>query len=443
MKDWILTPLLIPDKPLTGRRLRIAQALLGSVSLASLLLFLIALPARWNWLAGFSHGAQRVLLEQTLLYTGFIHNLSRIFPYIAIGIEIAAMLLYCLNAFLLFRLRSHDWLALLTAAGLVSFALHITPALNTWMLANPGIAFIGIIFKSVGLGLAFLFLYLFPAGFYAPSWIRVFLLAWIVWSLLWLIFPQSVFSFQDPFNIDLLGFLLLMAWWSIGIFAQIYRYYRISGPVERQQTKLVTFSAAIVAVAYTLYVPLRQMMAFLPRPNLAEVAFTMVAPYIFLVMVMAIPITITFSIFRYRLWDIDLIIRRTLVYSALTATLALIYLGTVLLLQSLMFGWLSQVSSTVLVLTTLVVATLTNPLRLRIQQDIDRRFFRQRYDAEKALAAFSAILSDEVDMDVLSNRLMVVVEETVQPTFVGLWLTPLSTPAAFLEHETPETSFTD
>lgn len=443
MKDWLLTPLLIPDKPLTGRSLSFVRALLVGISLASLLMFLVALPARWNWLVAFSFGARRVLLEQTLLYTDFIINLTRVFPYIAISIEIAVMLMCGLNAALLFRLRSKDWLALLTAAGLVSFTLHITPALNTWMLANPNLAFIGIIFKSVALGLSFLFLYLFPGGFYAPRWIRVFILLWIVWSALWLLFPQSIFSFQDPYNINLIGFALLMGWWGIGIFAQMYRYYRVSGPVERQQTKLVTFGAVIVAFAYILFVPARQLMAYMPRSNLAEVAFYMVAPYVYLITVMLIPITITFSIFRYRLWDIDLIIRRTLVYSALTATLAAIYLITVLLLQSLMFGWYSRLSSTVLVLTTLVVAALTNPLRMRIQRDIDRRFFRQHYDAEKALAAFSAGLSDEVDLEVLSNRLMVVVEETIQPTFVGLWLAPVSSPASLIEDERMQTPFLD
>lgn len=443
MKDWILTPLLIPDKPLSGRNLLVVRALLIGVSLASLLMFLISLPARWNWLVAFSFGARRVLLEQTLLYTDFIINLTRVFPYIAIAIEIAVMVMCGLNAVLLFRLRSKDWLALLTAAGLVSFTLHITPALNTWMLANPNLAFIGIIFKSIALGLSFLFLYLFPGGFYAPRWIRVFILLWIVWAFLWLLFPQSFFNFRDPYSISLIGFVLLMGWWSIGIFAQMYRYYRVSGPVERQQTKLVTFGAAVVAFAYILFVPARQLMAYLPRPVLAEVAFYMVAPYAYLITVMLIPITITFSIFRYRLWDIDLIIRRTLVYSALTATLAVIYLGTVLLLQSLMFGWLSRVSGTVLVLSTLVVATLTNPLRMRIQRDIDRRFFRQRYDAEKALEAFSVVLNDEVDLDVLRDRLMVVVEETVQPAFVGLWMAPLSPPATLLENEKPGAPFTD
>jgi len=442
MKNWLLTPFLIPEKPLTGRSLLFVQVLLAGISLASLLMFLFALPARWNWLVVFSYGAQRVLLEQTILYTDFITSLTRVFPYFAITIEIAVMLMCGLNAALLFRLRSKDWLALLTAAGLVSFTLHITPALNTWMLVNPDLAFIGIIFKSVALGLSFLFLYLFPGGFYAPRWIRVFILLWIVWSVLWLLFPESIFSFQDPYHIDLFGFVLLMAWWGIGIFAQIYRYYRISGPVERQQTKLVTFGATVVAIVYTLYVPLRQLMAYMPRPDLAEVVFQMVAPYIYLVMVMLIPITITVSIFRYRLWDIDLIIRRTLVYSALTATLAVIYLLVVLLLQTLLFGWLSRVSGTILVLTTLVVAMLTNPLRQRIQRDIDRRFFRQQYDAQKALAAFSASLRDEVDLNVLSDRLMVVVEETMQPAFVGLWLAPLSTPSMLMDNETLETPLT-
>jgi len=233
MKRFVLTPFLLPEKPLTGRSLLAARQVSAGISLASLTMFLVALPARLEWLTRFSFGAERVLLEQTLLLNDPIHWLTDVFPYVALAIEIIVFLIYLLNAALLYYLRSQEWLVLLTSAALMSFALHIIPTLNTWMLENPDLAFLGIILKSIGLGLAFLFLYLFPSGFYSPRWIRVFFLLWIVWALLWLIYPDSIFSFQDPFNISLVGFVLLMTWWGVGIFAQLYRYSRVSGPVER------------------------------------------------------------------------------------------------------------------------------------------------------------------------------------------------------------------
>lgn len=426
MKRFVLTPFLIPEKPLTGNNLLAARLISAGISLASLVMFLVALPARLEWLTRFSAGATRVLLEQTLLLNDPIRWLTGAFPYIALAIEIAVFLVYLLTATLLYLLRSQEWLVLLTSAALASFALHIIPTLNTWMLENPDLAFVGIILKSIGLGLSFLFLYLFPSGSYSPRWIRVFFLLWIIWAILWLIFPDSIFSFQDPYNISLAGFVLLMAWWGVGIFAQLYRFVRVSGPVERQQTKYVTFGATIVAIAYCLYVPLRQLMNSMPRPELAQVVFQIVAPYIYLIFVAAIPVTIALSILRYRLWDIDLIIRRTLLYSALTATLAVVYFVSVVLMQGLLAAAGVTQSAFAIVISTLGIAALFTPLRRRIQHDIDRRFFRRRYDTEKILAAFAGLASEQFDLDELSTRLLAVVEETMQPEFVGIWLAPLS-----------------
>ena len=426
MKRFVLTPILLPEKPLSGNSLLVARLVSAGISLASLTMFLVAIPARLEWLTRFSFGAERVLLEQTLLLNDPIRALTGAFPYVALGIEIAVFLIYLLNAGLLYYLRSQEWLVLLTSAGLTSFALHIIPTLNTWMLENPDLAFVGIILKSIGLGLSFLFLYLFPGGFYSPRWIRVFFLLWIVWAFLWLIYPDSIFSFQDPYNISLAGFVLLMAWWGVGIFAQLYRYKWVSGPVERQQTKYITFGATLVAIAYCLYVPLRQLMEHMPRHDLAEVIFQMVAPYLYLVLVAAIPITIALSILRYRLWDIDLIIRRTLLYSALTATLAVLYFASVVLMQGLLSLAGVNQSAFVVVISTLGIAAVFTPLRQRIQSDIDRRFYRRRYDTEKILAAFATLASEQVDLDELSNRLLAFVEETMQPEFAGVWLAPLS-----------------
>jgi len=135
-----------------------------------------------------------------------------------------------------------------------------------------------------------------------------------------------------------------------------------------------------------------------------------------------IPISVGLAILRHGLFDIDVIIRRTLIYSALTGVLALVYFGSVVVLEGLLRGVTGGDSPLVIVLSTLLIAALFVPLRGRIQQIIDRRFYRRKYDAAKTLAAFGAQARDETDLGRLSARLLAVVDETMQPERAGLWL---------------------
>ena len=127
---------------------------------------------------------------------------------------------------------------------------------------------------------------------------------------------------------------------------------------------------------------------------------------------------------KYRLYNIDLLINRTLVYGSLTAVLALVYFGSVVLLQELFVTLTGQEFQLAVVASTLAIAALFNPLRRRIQGFIDRSFYRRKYDAAKTLAAFGTKLREETDLNTLSDDLVAVVEETMQPTHVSLWLRP-------------------
>jgi hypothetical protein len=143
-----------------------------------------------------------------------------------------------------------------------------------------------------------------------------------------------------------------------------------------------------------------------------------------LVVVSSIPIATGIAIFRYRLYDIDRIVNRALVYGVLSVSLVLVYLGGVISLQYAFRTFAGGESQVAVVASTLAIAALFNPLRRRIQIAVDRRFYRRKYDARKTLAAFSSRLREETDLDALGGELESVVRETVQPTRVALWLRP-------------------
>jgi hypothetical protein len=135
-----------------------------------------------------------------------------------------------------------------------------------------------------------------------------------------------------------------------------------------------------------------------------------------------LPISFGIAILRYRLWDVDALINRTLVYGSLTISIAALYIGGVIVLQALFSAATGQSSDLAVAVVTLAVAALFNPWRHRVQRFIDRRFYRRKYDAARTLAAFSARLRDEVDMDELKSNLLAVASDTMQPSSVSLWL---------------------
>jgi uncharacterized membrane protein YhdT len=193
--------------------------------------------------------------------------------------------------------------------------------------------------------------------------------------------------------------------------------------VERQQIKWFAYAAAAYVSASTLAYGI-------PGVIDTPLWFERVGFALNIVFIPAIPIAIGIAILRYRLYDIDVLINRTLVYGSLTLMLALVYFGSVSATQALFQALTSQerLPQLVVVTSTLVIAALFTPLRRRIQSFIDRSFYRRKYDAGKTLEAFSAKLRDETDLEALNNDLVGVVRETMQPAHVSLWLRPDTAP---------------
>ena len=304
-----------------------------------------------------------------------------------------------------------------------------------------------LIFAAYSGGIAFsaliVLLLLFPTGQVYPRraapWLALYIIVYVTAGLLGIMAQNSAPNASGLGNVSLpmnplfvsalaplyplingiIGNILSLLGLIAAVVSLILRY-RAAHTRERQQIKWFIWVTSLVIV-------LAIGDAVIPAgPTL--LASPLVRAYLifFYALIGAAPaIAVGLAILRSRLWEIDIIINRTLVYGSLTALLGLVYFGLIFGLQSLFQGTFHQNNSVAIVISTLVIAALFQPLRRRLQRIIDRRFYRSKYDATRTLAQFSATLRNEVDLSQLSERLITVVEETMQPAHISLWLRPV------------------
>ena len=406
-----------------GRQLVLARVVWVAVVVFTLSIFLASLPAY------FAH-LQTVCVGDTCVYSygqltpgtaQALQNLGLSTGGYAVSIltlAIASALISFGVACVLFWRRSVDWMAMFVSLFLVTFGVNFSA--QGLLVANQQTAWNVplTIVTLLGWNLFNLLSYLFPDGRFVPRWTRPLAVFAVGINLFLNIFPETFFSLP-PW----VGGVIFLGIGVSGVVAQIYRYIRVSGPVERQQTKWVVFGLAATAV-----VLLGRLVPLLIFPSLSTSSsfYFLVSTYVYPLGLLLIPLTLGIAILRYRLWDIDILINRTLVYGTLTGLLALLYVGLVIGLQAIFKAITGQVgaSPVVIVISTLAIAALFQPLRHHLQKIIDRRFYRYKYDAARTLAAFSATLQQEVDLSHLSEQLVAVVQETMQPASVSLWLRP-------------------
>jgi len=335
-----------------------------------------------------------------------------------IALTLAIMALCLVVSTLIVWRRSDDRMALLVALMLVTFGpIFMTSS----VLTSSPLQVLNECLYFLAFSLLVLVFLLFPRGQFVPRWTR--------WTLIVTLAVQVPVTFfpNAPFTLtilgDSLGYFMLLGETVILVGVQLYRYRRVSSPLERQQTKWVVFGMALPITVY-----IGGVMLYLIFPALADYNSLYGAPYqlalngISICILLLIPLSFGFAMLRSRLWDIDVLINRTLVYGALTVSLTAIYVGLVIGLQGLLRGLISQDNSVAIILSTLSIVALFEPLRVGIQRGIDRRFYRRKYDAAKTLASFSATLRNEVNLDQLGEQLLAVVQETMQPAHVSLWL---------------------
>jgi hypothetical protein len=216
-------------------------------------------------------------------------------------------------------------------------------------------------------------------------------------------------------TLGMVDLLMTLAVAVAGGISLVVRFRRARG-VERQQRKWFAFSGVVFCAVFAIGPVLWSL------PESAGPGW--VWPVLFLAGSSTIPVSVGIAILRYRLYEIDIIINRTLVYGSLTAMVIALYFGAIVVLQRVFILLTGGKSTLAVVASTLLIAALFNPLRRRIQSFIDRSFYRKKYDARRTLEAFSAKLRDETDLSTLSDDLVGVVRETMQPAHVSLWLRP-------------------
>jgi len=399
--------------------LLLARAAWVAVAVVALGQFVISVPTRYAELAHPTARVRAALAEVGLSAGGYVlYN---------VALDAIFVSIFALVAIVIFWRRSDDPVALLVATMLVVWGplnglFVLTPSATSGMYPTLQ-ATLGLTLTYVGYMAWMLFFYLFPSGRFVPRWTRwMALLYGVGFFGLWTFTP-----FGPPTWPPLLfNVALLVVWCSFPV-AQLYRYARVSNRTQRQQTKWVVFgvAVAIAGVLTTIFT----VGAAVDLPP-AEVGPKMLSMLLMDAFMLFIPISIGIAVLRARLFDIDVVINRTLVYASLTAMLALVYLGGVATTEAIFRALTGQQqqSQVAIVITTLVIAALFNPLRRRNQSFIDRRFYRRKYDARKTLEAFSARLRDETDLEALNDELVGVVKETMQPASVSLWLRPVTAP---------------
>jgi hypothetical protein len=390
-----------------------------AVAVVALGSFAGSVPARYAELARPTAGVRAALAELGLSAGAYaLYNvvLDTIFVSLFAGV-----------ALVIFWRRFDEPVALLVATMLVLWG-----PLNGLFVLTPGAtedeygllqAVLGPTLTYIGYITWMLFFFLFPSGRFVPRWTRWLALIYGVFFFgLWTFTPFGPESWPPLF----FGVAVLSVWGSF-LGAQVYRYVRVSDRTERQQTKWVVFGVAVAIVGTMTTVFTIGAAVDLPPRDVGPRMLSLLLMDAFALM---IPLSIGIAMLRSRLFDIDVVINRTLVYGSLTLMLAAVYFAGVVGTQYVFRAVTGQerLPQLAVVVSTLAIAALFNPLRRRVQAFMDRRFYRRKYDAAKTLEAFSSKLRDATDLDTLGEGLISVARETMQPEHVSLWLRPHTLP---------------
>jgi hypothetical protein len=432
---------LVPATPSVDRRL-----MLGRIAWFILALALLALAAY----SAITHSpdASPALAEEELQTLNRIGVSSAAYGIFLTAMEWIVAVAFGIAATVIFWSKRNDAMALLVAFALITFGATVFPVIN-----HPGLAWAVRVVQIIGIAAAALTIFLFPNGRFVPAWFLPLAFGLGIWLAALLIFPEltpaiSTVSWLAPVQsilrfiawllgtdisadflsrlvsaLQTLGLLsMLIGGFGAGAVSQIYRYAHTSDRLEKQQTKLVVLAMAIAVVSSLFYYLLPTFLAPLREAGPARLVFQAVSRTLYSIALILVPVFLMVAVMRYRLWDVDLLINRTLVYTLLTGLLGALYLASIFFFQAIVRAVTGQDSELVIVGSTLAIAALFRPLRDRVQEFIDRRFYREKVDFRRAFTEFGRELRTLLDLPELLRTLVLRVTELLHISYGAVFL---------------------
>jgi hypothetical protein len=364
------------------------------------------------------------------------------------SMELIVALAFGAAAAVIFWTKRDDGLALLVSYSLITFGVTVFP-----FISGPSLQWVVRPIQIFGIAAAALTIFLFPNGRFVPAWTRQFAFGLGIWLTALLLFPEltSAFGSVDQltpiqivfrflawlFGTDIsadfieqlvntlrtMGLVsMLLGGFGAGAAAQVYRYTHVSNLREKQQTKLVVFGLTIAVVSSLFYYLLPTFFPALREPGSTRLVFQAASQTLYSIALMLVPVFLIVAVLSYRLWDVDELINRTLVYTVLTGMLGALYLIGIFLGQAIVRAVTGQGSDLVIVGSTLAIAALFSPLRSRVQEFIDRRFYREKVDFRRAFTDFGRELRTLLDLPELERTLALRVTDLLHIRYGAVFL---------------------
>ncbi|MBN1439875.1 MAG: GAF domain-containing protein [Anaerolineales bacterium] len=433
--------LIIPGSRTSDRRLFVARLAWVLVAAALLAMAVYAVASHSRWIATDLPASELKILADAGI------------PAAAYSVFLAVLELLVASAFgtaalVIFWSKRDDGTALLVSFALITFGATVFP-----FLSSAGFAWLARPVQIFGIAAAALTVFLFPDGRFVPSWTRSLAFGLGIWLTALLVLPEitaaaSSVSWLAPVQTGLrvvawllgtdisadfidqavaafrtLGLLsMLIGGFGAGAFSQIYRYLHASNRQEKQQTKLVVFGLTIAVAASLAYYLLPAFAPPLREPGGLRLVFQAVSQTAYSIALVLVPVFLMIAVLRYRLWDVDQLINRTLVYALLTGLLGALYLFGIYFFQAIVRAATGQNSELVIVGSTLAIAALFRPLRDRLQDFIDRRFYREKVDFRLAFTEFGRELRTLFDLDELQRTLVLRVTQLLHIQYGAVFL---------------------